>query len=47
MKSVGKSVIKGSSNFANNAFSGKKKREGAKQRFEETLEELEGENFER
>ena len=40
LKSVGKSLIKGTSNFAEDTLDGKNAKESAKRRFEETLDEL-------
>jgi hypothetical protein len=40
LKSVGKSIIKGTTNFAEDAIEGKNVKESAKRRFEESLDEL-------
>ena len=40
LKTVGKSVIKGTSNLARDALSGKNVKQSANDRFEETLKEL-------
>jgi len=40
LKSVGESVLKGSSNFAKDALEGKTLKDSAKRRFEETLDEI-------
>jgi len=40
LKSVGKTIIKGTSNFAEDALDGKNVKESAKRRFEQSLDEL-------
>ncbi len=40
LKTVGKTILKGTTNFAEDAIDGKNVKESAKRRFEESLDEL-------